>query len=144
MQFCAKNIQLIGADFGYLDGKPYCKGTYLDHLYNQNTSKLTNSETLFSKLMFRTELIDINSIKKTTTVLVSYRISFEDFIFISLIFNFVSDYSLQCKNATVKNWQIFLHFQTCQAEKSTTSPQAARHVVLDKWLQPGLIPRPHE
>ncbi|MCQ2573690.1 MAG: DUF115 domain-containing protein [Treponema sp.] len=75
--FC--NIKVIGADFSYPKNKPYCKGTYLDYLYNKNSTKITQSETTFCKLMYRTELIEENQIK-TTETLKSYRDSFEKYL----------------------------------------------------------------
>ncbi|MCQ2597933.1 MAG: DUF115 domain-containing protein [Treponema sp.] len=74
-----KEIQTIGADFSYPGNKPYCKGTYLDPLYNKNSDKKETSEKTFNKLMYRTELITRGSVK-TTAVLDSYKESFENFL----------------------------------------------------------------
>ena len=75
-----KDIEIFGADFSFPLNKPYAKGTYLDTLYNKNASKINSSETLFSKLMFRTELKTISGIK-TTEVLQGYKTSFEKYLF---------------------------------------------------------------
>lgn len=71
------DIQVIAADFSYQNGKAYSKGTYLDSIYGKNDSKLINQETLFTKLMYRTELKNISKNAKTTEVLESYKNSFE-------------------------------------------------------------------
>ena len=52
-----ENINIIGADFGYLNGKTYAKGTYFDSIYNIKTLKTNTNETIFDKLLFRTNLI---------------------------------------------------------------------------------------
>ena len=75
-----KEIEIFGADFSFPLNKPYAKGTYLDTLYNKSASKINSSETLFSKLMFRTELKTISGIK-TTEVLQGYKTSFEKYLF---------------------------------------------------------------
>lgn len=74
-----ENIKVIGADFSFPKNKSYTKGTYLDLLYNQNSSKVCSSEKQYSKLMFRTELIKRGNIN-TTEILESYRTSFEEFL----------------------------------------------------------------
>ncbi|MBR5096019.1 MAG: motility associated factor glycosyltransferase family protein [Treponema sp.] len=51
-----EKIKIFGADFGYSQGKPYTKGTYLDDLYQAGQNKKHNAETAFARLMFRTEL----------------------------------------------------------------------------------------
>lgn len=79
-QFGFKKINVIGADFAYLDGKPYAKGTYLDNLYNLSSLKIQTNESLFTKLMFRTELITIDNNKSTTEILNAYKYSFEEYL----------------------------------------------------------------
>ena len=51
-----KNIKIFGADFGYSQGKPYAKGSYLDDLYQAAQTRAQNAESAFVRLMFRTEL----------------------------------------------------------------------------------------
>ena len=75
-----KEIKILGADFSYSDGKAYTKGTYLDTLYNYNSSKLKESEETFSKLMFRTELLKLEEKKTTTSVLQAYKASLEKYL----------------------------------------------------------------
>ncbi len=74
-----REIKVLGADFSYPCGKPYCKGSYLDTLYNMSSNRLKTSEQQFDRLMFRTELIRPED-TPTTEVLLSYKSSFEAFL----------------------------------------------------------------
>ena len=67
----------FGADFSYNFGKPYCKGTYLDDLYSIKQNILSNTETEFSRLLFRTELFKQKN-NFTTELLMNYKKSFEE------------------------------------------------------------------
>lgn len=75
-----KKIIVLAADFSYIKGKPYAKGTYLDNIYRNSENKLVNAETLFSKLMFRTQLQKIDANTQTTEVLLKYKNSFEKYL----------------------------------------------------------------
>lgn len=75
-----KKILLLGADFSYPYGKAYASGTYLDILYNQKSSKLTETEKIFLSLMFRTELINNEDNIKTTEILNAYKLSLENYL----------------------------------------------------------------
>lgn len=75
-----EEIVILGADFSYSNGKAYTKGTYLDTLYNAASSKLKESEEVFSKLMFRTELLKLEDNKTTTAVLEAYKSSLEKYL----------------------------------------------------------------
>ncbi|MCR5252464.1 MAG: DUF115 domain-containing protein [Treponema sp.] len=72
-------IKVFGADFSYPKHKPYAKGSYLDSLYQLAENRLNSTEKQFSKLMFRTELKPVKN-AVTTTVLESYKESFEDYL----------------------------------------------------------------
>lgn len=74
-----ENIQVFGADFSYQNGKSYTKGTYLDILYHQNENRISNTEFLYDKLMFRSSLEKKGRIF-TTKLLQSYKNSFESFV----------------------------------------------------------------
>lgn len=50
------SIDFYGADFAYSDGKPYCRGTYLEKKFNSNSFRNNTSEKQYASLMFRTEL----------------------------------------------------------------------------------------
>ena len=73
-------IIILGADFSYQNGRAYASGTYLDTLYNQNSSRLTETEQTFSRLMFRTELKELSANIKTTEILEAYRVSLEKYL----------------------------------------------------------------
>ena len=72
--------EVFGADFSYSEGKTYTKGTYLENLYALNQSRLIPNETIWNKLLFRTELIKTGDNRYTTTVLQSYKKSFDSYI----------------------------------------------------------------
>ena len=66
------NIEIFGADFGYLNNKAYAKGTYLDKINYFKETRISSAEREFSKLMFRTGLINVSKNKKTTETLKFY------------------------------------------------------------------------
>lgn len=71
--------QYFGADFAFLNGKPYAKGTYLETLYNKDSNCINSSEKTYLSLMYRRQLIKKNN-RLTTEVLENYRKSFEYFL----------------------------------------------------------------
>lgn len=82
--FGFSKIEIFGADFSYLLGKAYTKGTYLDCLYLKDESRVLTSENSFNKLVYRTELTDSKTeilgkatSKKISPVMESYRNSIE-------------------------------------------------------------------
>jgi hypothetical protein len=82
------NIQILGADFGFINGKSYAKGTYFDSLYNKKSNKIYNNETTFDKLLFRTKLIKEEH-KKTTILLKNYEYYLENYLkSLKLSFNY--------------------------------------------------------
>ena len=54
-------IEFFGADFAYSDGKPYCRGTYLEKKFSSISKRTVPSENLYTALMFRTELKKISA-----------------------------------------------------------------------------------
>lgn len=100
-----KNIRIIGADFSYINGKPYAKATYLDSIYSKNSSRLLSTENQFSKLMFRTPLIKVNNKQFTTEVLLSYKTGLEEYLkaYDSTYTNENSEYKICLKNQTGEN-----------------------------------------
>lgn len=94
-------IKVLGADFGYSNGKCYTKGTYFDTLYNYKSNKLCSSETNYTKLLFRTELIKQNeSITITTQILNAYKDSFEKYLYDNnCVFEYKNfEYKIEQKN----------------------------------------------
>lgn len=74
------DIKIFGADFGYVNNKPYAKGTYLDSLYNLSSSHLQSIDKNYNKLMYRTKLLKLNEKKYTTEVLTLYKESLENYL----------------------------------------------------------------
>ncbi len=66
------SIEIFGADFGYINNKAYAKGTYLDRINYSKQTRISSAEKEFSRLMFRTELINVSENKKTTETLKFY------------------------------------------------------------------------
>ena len=73
-------ILILGADFSYMHGKAYTSGTYLETLYQKDSNKLYTAEKLYSKLMYRTSLIQISNNCFTTSVLEAYKMSLEKYL----------------------------------------------------------------
>lgn len=73
-------ILILGADFSYMHGKAYTSGTYLETLYQKDSDKLYTAEKLYSKLMYRTSLIQISNNCFTTSVLEAYKMSLEKYL----------------------------------------------------------------
>ena len=72
-----EKILVAGADFAYIGGKPYAKGTYLDKIYASIQNRLSGIEEQFCRLMFRTPLKYESNLAKTE-ILDSYRDDFEN------------------------------------------------------------------
>lgn len=72
-------IEIYGADFAYVNNKSYSKGTYLDMLYNKSCNKIFPVEYQYSKLMYRTELQQIEK-GFTNDILKSYKSSLEKYL----------------------------------------------------------------
>ena len=73
-------ILILGADFSYLNGKAYTSGTYLESLYQKSSDKIFSAEKLYSKLMYRTSLIQISDNSFTTDILEAYKLSLEKYL----------------------------------------------------------------
>ena len=71
-------VTFFGADFAFLGGKPYTRGTYLDNFFSA-ASRILPGETAYDALMFRgaTCAYQHASESKTTPLLLSYRRSLE-------------------------------------------------------------------
>ncbi len=75
-----KKIQIFAADFSYINGKAYTKGTYLDSLYSINSNKIFPMEKEFEQLQFRSPLNKISENKFSSELLKSYKQSFLNYI----------------------------------------------------------------
>lgn len=56
-----KDITLIGADFSYIDGKTYCKNTYLSDIYQKSSTRLNTAMTMQVKGLYRQKIINIDN-----------------------------------------------------------------------------------
>ena len=75
-----KDLMVLGADFSYINGKPYAKGTYLDTIYNYTSLRTSSSQKKYCGLEFRTQLIQKDKSVFSTNVLDSYKESFEKYL----------------------------------------------------------------
>lgn len=73
-------IEFFGADFSYIGGKPYCRGTYLESQFHSKSTRFSSAEKLYSTIMYRTPVIKISENKITTDILTAYKDSLADFM----------------------------------------------------------------
>ena len=73
-------FKYAGLDFAYTNGKPYSRGVYLSQSYQKTLNRIKTEETLFSQLMFRTDVEKKENEDKITyknKLLDSYKKAFE-------------------------------------------------------------------
>lgn len=70
----------FGADFSYIGGRPYARGTYLESQFHSKSTRFSGAEKLYSALMYRTPTIKISEGKITTEILEAYKNSLADFM----------------------------------------------------------------
>lgn len=73
-------IEFFGADFAYIDGKPYADGTYLESQFYSKATRLSPAEQAYSSLMYRTPVVKISENKITSEILEAYKNSLADFM----------------------------------------------------------------
>ncbi|MCQ2590762.1 MAG: DUF115 domain-containing protein [Treponema sp.] len=73
-------LKVLGADFSYINNKPYANGTYLDNIYSNNANKLSSVEKSFSNLMYRIPVEYLSDNRITTSVLKTYETSFLEYL----------------------------------------------------------------
>lgn len=61
-----KKIETAGLDFAYTNGKAYARGSYLSNLYINQASKIKPEESLFTDLMFKSEVTALEKNNKIT------------------------------------------------------------------------------
>ena len=106
--FSNDKIQFFGADFSYIKGKPYARGTYLETRFYSLSDRFETAEKAYTKLMYRTPVIKISEDKITTEILESYRLSLADFM--KKEHKTASDYCQTITHNTKKSWQISTQF----------------------------------
>lgn len=75
-------IEILGADFAYRNGKPYARGTYLASSFDKSATRFLSSELQYCALMFRTPVSRIESpsgITYSTEVLQRYSKAYQKF-----------------------------------------------------------------
>jgi hypothetical protein len=74
-------VAVFGADFAYINGKPYASGTYFEEMFHGASTRIDTAETRYTALMYRgktrTEKREGRRII-TTPLLDSYRESFQE------------------------------------------------------------------
>ncbi|MBQ8013374.1 MAG: DUF115 domain-containing protein [Treponema sp.] len=73
-------ISFFGADFAYIEGRPYCRGSYLEKQFHAKSNRFHSAEHSYCAIMYRTPLRKISPDKKTTEILEAYRLSLADFM----------------------------------------------------------------
>ena len=72
-------IQVGGGDFAYLNGKPYCQGTYFEDQFCTTSCRINPTEQQYIQLMYRGKTFTSGG-KIETAILTEYRKSFENYI----------------------------------------------------------------
>lgn len=72
-------IQVGGGDFAYLQGKPYCQGTYFEDQFCTTSCRTYPTEQKYIQLMYRGKTFSSDG-KIETAILTEYRKSFENYI----------------------------------------------------------------
>ena len=75
-----KKIEFLAADFAYIDGKPYTRGTYLENQFYTKSNRICTAEKSYITLMYRAPIKKISENKITTEILEAYRTSLLNFI----------------------------------------------------------------
>lgn len=73
-------IAFFGADFAYIGGRPYARGTYLESKFHSRSDRLGTAEKSYTALMYRTPTVRIAESRITTEILDAYRASLDDFM----------------------------------------------------------------
>ena len=78
--FSNAHIQFFGADFSYIAGRPYARGTYLESSFYSQQNRFNTAEKSYTALMFRTATKKISEEAITTEILEAYKTSLADFM----------------------------------------------------------------
>ncbi|MBQ9909466.1 MAG: motility associated factor glycosyltransferase family protein [Treponema sp.] len=73
-------ITFFGADFSYLGGRPYARGTYLEGQFHSKSTRLAGADNFYSRLMYRTPTIRLSQDSITTEILQAYKNSLKEFM----------------------------------------------------------------
>ena len=83
-------IQVGGGDFAYVQGKPYCRGTYFEDQFSTTADRTAPLEQKYVELMYRGSTFKEND-RLVTTVLDEYRKSFQQYIKIHTDVHIITD-----------------------------------------------------
>ena len=72
-------IQIGGGDFAYIQGKPYCRGTYFEDLFCNNSLRINPTEQRYIGLTYRRKTTTKEG-KTVTTILEEYNKYFQQYI----------------------------------------------------------------
>lgn len=79
-----RTVRIAGADFAYVGGKPYARGTYLSDLYDGASARTETAETQYAALTFRSpverDIARNGRVTYRTAVLTAYRAAFDRFL----------------------------------------------------------------
>lgn len=75
-----ENIEFFGADFSYIKGRPYARGTYLEGNYHSKSNRLSTAEKAYTAIMYRTPVTRLSEDKITTEILQAYKDSLASFL----------------------------------------------------------------
>lgn len=74
------DIEVFGADFAYINGKPYCKGTYFEDLFSVSCDRLSPLDKKYTDLLYRLPTTQLQNQSITTDILQKYKKSFYEYI----------------------------------------------------------------
>ena len=72
-------VEFFGADFSYINGIPYARGTYFESQFYSRANRFLTAEQYYTAIMYRTETIRLTENKISTEILQAYKKSLEEF-----------------------------------------------------------------
>lgn len=75
-----RTLEFFGADFAYIGGCPYARGTYLESQFYSHAHRLDSAEKRYAALMYRTPTITRSEHEITTAILEAYKNSLANFL----------------------------------------------------------------
>lgn len=75
-----EKTDFFGADFAYLEGRPYARGTYLENKFHSSSNRFSSAEEKYTAIMFRSPTIKVREGIISTEILSAYKKSLKDFM----------------------------------------------------------------
>lgn len=114
------DIEVFGADFAYIDGKPYCKGTYFEDLFSVSCDRISPLDKKYTDLLYRLPTTRLQNQSVTTDILQNYKKSFYEYVQSHTdIMCQVQGMTIQNKNTTYKPSKQTLTEYKCLTSKIT-------------------------